>query len=69
MLQIEREVILSNYDKNSKIPILNEYHRKHKGATVAPDAPNIQVAWTEDKTNRTVSNSKLQKYFSFPQKL
>ncbi len=56
VLQIEREVILSNYDKNSKIPILNEYHRKHKSAAVAPDAPNVQVAWTEERTNRTVSS-------------
>lgn len=55
--QIEREVILSNYDKNSKIPILNEYHKKQKSAAVAPDAPNVQVAWTEDRTNRTVSNA------------
>lgn len=55
LLQIEREVILSNYDKNSKIPILNEYHKKQKSAAVAPDAPNVQVAWTEDRTNRTVS--------------
>ncbi|XP_065211101.1 uncharacterized protein LOC135839136 isoform X2 [Planococcus citri] len=52
---IEREVILSNYDKNSKIPILNEYHKKQaKSTAVAPDAPNIQMAWTEDRT-RTYS--------------
>ncbi|XP_054260522.1 uncharacterized protein LOC128985166 [Macrosteles quadrilineatus] len=45
---IEREVILSSTDKNSKIPILNEYRKRPKGA-IAPDAPHIQLAWTEDR--------------------
>ncbi|RZF46347.1 hypothetical protein LSTR_LSTR017595 [Laodelphax striatellus] len=45
---IEREVILSSGDKNSKIPILNEYRKRSK-AVIAPDAPNKQLAWTEDK--------------------
>ncbi|RZF39156.1 hypothetical protein LSTR_LSTR005784 [Laodelphax striatellus] len=45
---IEREVILSSVDKNSKIPILNE-SRKRSKAVIAPDAPNKQLAWTEDK--------------------
>ncbi|XP_075233395.1 uncharacterized protein LOC142331397 isoform X2 [Lycorma delicatula] len=45
---IEREVILSSTDKNSKIPILNEYRKRSKTA-IAPDAPNKQIAWTEEK--------------------
>ncbi|KAG8248435.1 hypothetical protein J6590_040908 [Homalodisca vitripennis] len=48
LFEIEREVILSSTDKNSKIPILNEYRKRPKGA-IAPDAPHIQLAWTEDK--------------------
>ncbi|XP_074038088.1 uncharacterized protein isoform X2 [Leptinotarsa decemlineata] len=44
---IEREVILSSTDKNSKIPILHEYKKRNKGA-VAPDAPPKQMAaWTQ----------------------
>ncbi|XP_039294219.1 uncharacterized protein LOC120353660 [Nilaparvata lugens] len=46
---IEREVILTSGDKNSKIPILNEYRKRSKAAVIAPDAPNKQLAWTEDK--------------------
>jgi hypothetical protein len=52
-MQIEREVILSSADKNSKIPILHEYKKqrpKSASATaIAPDGPNKQFAWTEDK--------------------
>ncbi|KAG5893904.1 hypothetical protein JTB14_014513 [Gonioctena quinquepunctata] len=44
---IEREVILSSTDKNSKIPILHDYKKRSKGA-VAPDAPPKQMAaWTQ----------------------
>ncbi|KDR10617.1 hypothetical protein L798_15145 [Zootermopsis nevadensis] len=50
---IEREVILSSADKNSKIPILHEYKKqrpKSASATaIAPEGPNKQLAWTEDK--------------------
>ncbi|XP_047099653.1 uncharacterized protein LOC124717040 isoform X2 [Schistocerca piceifrons] len=46
---IEREVILSSADKNSKIPILHEYKKRTKPATIAPEGPNKQIAWTEDK--------------------
>ncbi|VVC26396.1 Hypothetical protein CINCED_3A025806 [Cinara cedri] len=46
---IEREVILSNVDKNLKIPILNEYKKKPK--SVAPDMPNVQIAWSEQSSN------------------
>jgi hypothetical protein len=52
-MQIEREVILSSADKNSKIPILHEYKKqrpKSASATaIAPEGPNKQFAWTEDK--------------------
>ncbi|KRT81149.1 Sterile alpha motif containing protein, partial [Oryctes borbonicus] len=44
---IEREVILSSADKNSKIPILHDYMKKTKG-TIAPDVPPKQMAaWTQ----------------------
>ncbi|XP_049825449.1 uncharacterized protein LOC109595245 isoform X3 [Aethina tumida] len=44
---IEREVILSSTDKNSKIPILHDYKKRTK-ATIAPDAPPKQMAaWTQ----------------------
>ncbi|KAJ8984584.1 hypothetical protein NQ317_006046 [Molorchus minor] len=44
---IEREVILSTTDKNSKIPILHDYKKRTK-ASVAPDAPPKQMAaWTQ----------------------
>ncbi|XP_044749256.1 uncharacterized protein LOC123309989 isoform X2 [Coccinella septempunctata] len=43
---IEREVILSSTDKNSKIPILHDYKKRTKGV-VAPDVPPKQMAaWT-----------------------
>ncbi|XP_045479836.1 uncharacterized protein LOC123684578 isoform X2 [Harmonia axyridis] len=43
---IEREVILSSTDKNSKIPILHDYKKRTK-AVVAPDVPPKQMAaWT-----------------------
>ena len=48
--QIEREVILSGADKDSKIPILHEYKKRPKSATaIAPDAPSRSVAWIEDR--------------------
>jgi len=47
--QIEREVVLSNVDKNLKIPILNEYKKRPK--SVAPDTPNVQIAWSEQSSN------------------
>lgn len=49
ILQIEREVVLSNVDKNLKIPILNEYKKKPK--SVAPDTPNVQIAWSDQSSN------------------
>lgn len=52
-MQIEREVILSSADKNSKIPILHEYKKQRpksaSAAAIAPEGPNKQLAWTEDK--------------------
>lgn len=43
---IEREVIITSGDKNSKIPILHDYMKKAKGA-IAPDIPPKQTAaWT-----------------------
>jgi len=49
IFQIEREVVLSNVDKNLKIPILNEYKKKPK--SVVPDTPNVQIAWSEQSSN------------------
>lgn len=47
ILQIEREVILSSADKNSKIPILHDYKKRTKAA-IAPDVPPKQMAaWTQ----------------------
>nr|CAH7735147.1 unnamed protein product [Callosobruchus chinensis] len=44
---IEREVILTTTDKDSKIPILQDYKKRSKSA-VAPDAPPKQMAaWTQ----------------------
>lgn len=46
LFQIEREVILSTADKNSKIPILHDYVKRTKVA-IAPDVPPKQMAaWT-----------------------
>ncbi|XP_068085699.1 hornerin [Anabrus simplex] len=52
---IEREVILTSTDKNSKIPILHEYKKRPKSvAAIAPDGPNKQLqAWSEDKKATT----------------
>ncbi|XP_046432649.1 uncharacterized protein LOC124185689 isoform X1 [Neodiprion fabricii] len=48
---IEREVILSSGDKNSKIPILHEYKKRPTGrVAIAPDAPVKQQAWTQEET-------------------
>ncbi|XP_076257311.1 uncharacterized protein LOC143194417 isoform X1 [Rhynchophorus ferrugineus] len=45
---IVREVILSNVDKNSKFPILQELRKKPKKTLIAPDAPSKQMAaWTQ----------------------
>ncbi|CAH1098615.1 unnamed protein product [Psylliodes chrysocephalus] len=46
---IEREVILSSTDKNSKIPILHDYKKRSK-VSVAPDVPPKQMAaWTQNQ--------------------
>lgn len=48
-LQIEREVVLSSGDKNSKIPILHEYKQRTAGrVAIAPDAPIKQQAWVQE---------------------
>ncbi|XP_076279161.1 uncharacterized protein LOC143208573 isoform X2 [Lasioglossum baleicum] len=48
---IEREVVLSSADKNSKIPILHEYKQKTAGrVAIAPDAPIKQQAWVQEGT-------------------
>ncbi|XP_030747246.1 uncharacterized protein LOC115875852 isoform X2 [Sitophilus oryzae] len=45
---IVREVIISNIDKNSKFPILQELRKKPKKAIIAPDIPSKQMAaWTQ----------------------
>ncbi|KAL3266367.1 hypothetical protein HHI36_010543 [Cryptolaemus montrouzieri] len=62
---IEREVILSSTDKNSKIPILHDYKKRTK-SVVAPDLPPKQMAaWTTsnnqiltaDQTHPTMAQS------------
>jgi hypothetical protein len=65
-MQIEREVILSSADKNSKIPILHEY-KKQRPKTVsvtaiAPEGPNKQLAWTDDKKAPVSSPVSVQKF-------
>ncbi|XP_076755127.1 uncharacterized protein LOC143425921 isoform X3 [Xylocopa sonorina] len=46
---IEREVVLSSGDKNSKIPILHEYKQRSVGrVAIAPDAPIKQQAWVQE---------------------
>ncbi|XP_015587077.1 uncharacterized protein LOC107263917 isoform X3 [Cephus cinctus] len=46
---IEREVVLSSSDKNSKIPILHEYKQRTSGrVAIAPDAPVKQQAWVQE---------------------
>ncbi|XP_066583341.1 mediator of RNA polymerase II transcription subunit 12-like [Prorops nasuta] len=46
---IEREVVLSSTDKNSKIPILHEYKQRAAGrVAIAPDAPIKQQAWVQE---------------------
>ncbi|XP_076169197.1 uncharacterized protein LOC143147653 [Ptiloglossa arizonensis] len=46
---IEREVVLSSGDKNSKIPILHEYKQRTAGrVAIAPDAPIKQQAWVQE---------------------
>ncbi|CAH1959105.1 unnamed protein product [Acanthoscelides obtectus] len=45
---IEREVILTATDKDSKIPILQDYKKRSKSTVVAPDVPPKQMAaWTQ----------------------
>ena len=52
VLQIEREVVLSSTDKNSKIPILHEYKQRSAGrVAIAPDAPIKQQAWVQEVRN------------------
>ncbi|XP_029171025.1 uncharacterized protein LOC114940490 isoform X2 [Nylanderia fulva] len=48
---IERELVLSSGDKNSKIPILHEYKQRTTGrVAIAPDAPIKQQAWVQEGT-------------------
>lgn len=55
LFQIEREVILSSSDKNSKIPILNDYIKRTKGA-IAPDVPPKQMsAWSNHTHHQILS--------------
>jgi hypothetical protein len=51
-LQIEREVILSSGDKNSKVPILQEARKRGRLGAVAPDTPPKALsAWTHAEVN------------------
>ncbi|XP_057332353.1 transcription factor mef2A isoform X1 [Microplitis mediator] len=46
---IEREVVLSSVDKNTKIPILHEYNKRSGlSRAIAPDAPVKQQAWVQE---------------------
>uniref|UniRef100_A0A0C9QMX8 SAM domain-containing protein n=2 Tax=Fopius arisanus TaxID=64838 RepID=A0A0C9QMX8_9HYME len=45
---IEREVVISSTDKNTKIPILHEYKRTTGRVAIAPDAPVKQQAWVQE---------------------
>ncbi|XP_026672886.1 uncharacterized protein LOC108629093 [Ceratina calcarata] len=54
---IEREVVLSSGDKNSKIPILHEYKQRTVGrVAIAPDAPIKQQAWVQENTQMQKSH-------------
>lgn len=58
-LQIERELILSSADKNSKIPILHEYKQRTAGrVAIAPDAPIKQQAWVQEVSPIFLDNSR-----------
>ena len=55
--QIEREVILSSTDKNSKIPILHDYMKKTK-SSIAPDVPPKQMsAWSQGSQQSQILNA------------
>lgn len=56
--QIERELVLSSADKNSKIPILHEYKQRTAGrVAIAPDAPIKQQAWVQEVSPILPDNS------------
>lgn len=55
---IEREVILSTGDKNSKVPILQEARRRGRLGAVAPDTPPKAVtAWTHAENHQQAGPS------------
>ena len=69
--QIEREVVLSSGDKNSKIPILQEYKQRGAGrVAIAPDAPIKHQAWVQEVRQNCMESRELYPLdFSFFQNI
>ncbi|XP_051176444.1 putative mediator of RNA polymerase II transcription subunit 26 isoform X2 [Leptopilina boulardi] len=65
---IEREVVLSSGDKNSKIPILHEYKQRSAGrAAIAPDAPISQQAWVQEGNQMQELRQESQRNYQSPE--
>ncbi|KAJ0175934.1 hypothetical protein K1T71_008108 [Dendrolimus kikuchii] len=60
---IEREVILSSGDKNSKVPILQEARKRGRLGAVAPDAPPKALsAWTHVENQQAGTSGDFRQY-------
>ncbi|CAB3255993.1 unnamed protein product [Arctia plantaginis] len=60
---IEREVILSSGDKNSKVPILQEARKRGRLGAVAPDAPPKALsAWTHAENQQAGTSAEFRQY-------
>ncbi|XP_038212973.1 uncharacterized protein LOC119833135 isoform X3 [Zerene cesonia] len=60
---IEREVILSSGDKNSKVPILQEARKRGRLGAVAPDTPPKALsAWTHAENQQAGTSGDFRQY-------
>ncbi|XP_075977401.1 uncharacterized protein LOC142977402 isoform X2 [Anticarsia gemmatalis] len=60
---IEREVILSSGDKNSKVPILQEARKRGRLGAVAPDTPPKALsAWTHAENQQAGTSTEFRQY-------
>ncbi|XP_072929914.1 uncharacterized protein [Epargyreus clarus] len=60
---IEREVILSSGDKNSKVPILQEARKRGRLGAVAPDTPPKALsAWTHTENHQAGTSGDFRQY-------
>ncbi|CAG5023487.1 unnamed protein product [Parnassius apollo] len=60
---IEREVILSSGDKNSKVPILQEARKRGRLGAVAPDTPPKTLsAWTHAENQQAGTSGDFRQY-------